>query len=1336
MKNNKNVDRTPRDRDEKRRLLLNKKYELSYSLDNDKLPFEGVATLTKKRIYQVLALVVALAVLVPSIFGIYRVFADDQLRASGQGTKQVEEVVTRKTAEPNGDGTYHVKIEAFNKAYSLYNPPTDSVLVLERSSKMADVLYSRDKTNLLTNTIFSGTSMDSNNALFDVDNPSNVYLKIFGQEIKFAVNNTYRDNKYVKDPNNPDVYVYLCQTYVTTHDGLLNYNNHYTYSIVDTQGNIYESDTINQNLAASSLDALLGSLASSLSSLTLKWKGNTNYPSINTYEDYVAATGLTSTKKEYTVDYIYTRDDDNATNARLWDQYKNHGGLWIKDDYGELCSVSITRYGRNGQALADSASDDDAAYYVYTTTDSQGKEFTATYGNPVYGGQYSVFQGFKTYDSTGTVDHKNSIEHKTLYNGEPQDVTYLLAMQEASEDFILQVHKNAYDNGLVNDEQKIGVISYASRSENLLHQNRLTKTEYPLTDVYSEPNAYKMIKTIYAMEADGRRRIDLGLEYAKDMLDNRKTAKNNNLDTTVNPGSAADHKVNVIAFTTGMPSTDINGSFETSVANNAISQARAIEAAYPLANVYTIGMYDLADTDELHGDWFYRSGLFGHNNIPCDGSVGSYWGGTTFSGISNDGMDPRDAAATNRFLNYLSSNFRTATQVGLDGPKRIRPAFWSTGGTGYEITQNFDRTDEGYYYAAHDADDVLAAFDDIAIAIQVPLSELNDETELVDHISDYFNITGNVSAYTMSYDGNGDPEDENTVWTQGTSLTPATSNGGKTVTVTGFDYSTNYCAPGHPGEKVVMEFDVEPIDHFLGGHDVPTNLGSSAVIDKNGTVVENLPYPEVDVDLVNDLEVHNDYIYYSKETDLEKLFDVSPYAQGLTNDFVNVTYELYDADAEEGADPVMTYFVAAGDDTGSSSLQGEDKGSQYPALENNKTYHVKCTVSTVDEDVNDREELTDTKDATVYVYKPTVTLQDTTKDYADAVAGINLNENRVSVTWSAVDTDHAAPEGTPPTLEYEFYDLTNTPKTLVDDPTDHSMSTTTNYNVDVIVKGHAFTYETLLPYYVKTDDSTVLVSEYAGDKSDLKPVTYIVVDEDGNETTVTETDENGDTVYQIVYQTTTVHDDKADAKDSAKHFTTYINQTDDAKTNDNTEGNFTVYTGNAYDLYITKIFDGDYVVPEGVRFVLTGSDSSTQNIEIAADQFTRLSSGEKKLTDELRTGVTYTLEEQFLEETDIVYNTTATQQNGTTGQPAALADTDATDGKTIFQFTVAASEDPGRVTIVVTNEDTSEPPVITGVNEKESTPPTALLIALASTVVLGTGGYGVYRIYRPGKENG
>ncbi len=1244
--------------------------------------------MTRKQLTVIIALFAALCVLIPSIAIGLSANAEPMMKAASVAKKETDEIVTNKTATPNEDGTYHVQIEAYANDQEVLTIPTDTVLVLERSSKMSEVLYTREHTNLKTYTVFEANRLRAHNDMFDVDNPSNYQ----GFTIQFS--NTYKNNKYVLDPNTPDTYLYLCQTFDHTIG-----NNYYTYSIVDTQGNVYESQRYHTSVVSSIF---------TINELSLTWKSNINYPNITSYNDYVSQTGLTSTKETYTLNYLYTRDDDNATNATLWNQYKNNGGLWIEDDYDVLCPVTITRYGRDGNVLADSASNSDAAYYVYQTTDSTGKDFTVTYGNPVYGGQYSVFQGFKSYDSTGVVDHKNSIEHKTLYNGQSQNVTKLLAMQEATEDFILTVHKNAYDNELTEGQQKVGVVSYASKTD-WFNPSALSKIEYPLTDVYSESDAYKMIKTVYAMEANGRRRIDVGMDYAGDVL---------------NSGSSSDHKVNVVAFTTGMPSTDVNGSFETSIANNAISEARAIEQAYPLANIYTIGLYDLADSSQTYGNWFYR---MSHSNIPCDGTVGSYWGGTALSSWTNYDMDPNDAAATNRFLNYMSSNYRTASNIGLSYGW-IRPSFWSTGGNGYTITQNYDRSDDGFYYSATDTDSMKDAFDSIASNIEVPLSTLDTDTKLVDHVSDYFNIVGDVNAYTMNYNGAGDTEDASS-WSKGSAMNATVSNNGKTVSVTDFDYSNNYCAPGHAGQKVVIEFDVEPIDNFLGGHDVPTNLGSSALEDKNGTTVETLPYPEVDVDLVKDLTVHDQYIYYTNEADLEKLFDVSPYAQGLTNDFANLKYELIDPDAEEGAEPVFVYTVDAGKDVGESSLEGENKANQYPVLEENKTYQVKITVSTNDDVAADRESVEDTKDATVYVYKPTLTVKDTEKEYQDAVAGVDLNENRVSVEWKAEGTDQAAPSENVPTLEYEFFDLTNDPKTAVTDPTSHSMTETTDYNVEVTIKGHDFYYQTELPYYVKADGTTVLVSEYTGDKSDLVPVTYIEVDEEGNETTVTQTDDEGNVVYQQTSQLTTVQANQPDAKDADKHFTTYVNESDNNKTNGGTEGNFTVSTGKPYDLVLSKIFSGPYAQPEGLVFTITGSDGSSQTIEFAESDFEGQKSGEKTAATKLRTGVTYTLVEGFADEdTDPVrYDTTATKQMDA-GEVQVLADMDETDEIANFQFTIDGESNPEKLTIVVTNTDTQEIPPATGFTTRESNH-NLLLAALAILVVLG-GGASLYKVWK------
>lgn len=1260
--------------------------------------------LTRRQLRAIIAIVVAVCVVVPSVL----VAAFHVKAADTRVSKDVAEVVTKKEAVPNGDGTYHVKIEAYNTAYSIYQIPTDTVLVLERSSRMSDVLYHRDNTNLLTYTIFTPLTgqMPHHNDLYEgnsnIDNDTGI-----------SISNDYRNNKFIKDPNNPNVFVYLEQTYNSQlywdvwH---FVYEKSYKYTIVDTNGNIYQTDPMPERLIQS---------GARIQSLDFKWvktiDGSTTRP-----DNAVETFSINQPGQIYKRD---SNDNGHAINSYIYDQYINHGGIYIKDEKGNYNPVTLTRI--VGHTDDVTGSTDRLQYYKYTYTDPNTHQtYSAIYGNPVYGADYCVYQGFMIYNEDGTVNHEASIESRTLYNGEGEDVTYLLAMQESVEDFLLDVHQNAYENGLTNGQQKVGIVSYASRTEAVWNNNRLSKTEYPLTDVYNDVSVYNMIATVYAMEADGRRRIDVGMEYAKEMLDNRVySGSKNNLDTSVNPGSAADHNVNVIAFTTGMPSTKLGGDYDTDVANTAISAARSIESSYPNANIYTIGMYYGADASQLYGDWFYR---MSHANVPCDGSVGSYWGGTALSSWTNSDMSERDAAATNRFLNYLSSNFKnSATNIGLSGPKYIRPGFWSTGGTGYEVTRNFDRVSSDYYYAATDWDEVENAFEKLSQSIQVSESMLHGDTTLKDTVSDYFNIVGNVTSYTMDYDGSGDYDDSH--WSNPTPI--ANNVDGKDVSVTDFDYAENYCADGHAGKKVVIEFDVEPIEGFLGGHDVPTNEGSSAIYDSKQQLVESLPYPEVDVDLAPEIATNDQYIYYSNETDLANLFTVSENAKGLTNDFVDVIYRVIDSDTNE---EVLSYYVPAGEDVGSYSLQGEQKGEQYPVLENNKTYTITCTLNTVDEDVNERETDSAEDDATVYIYKPTLTVKDSTEEYEDAVAGVDLRENMVSVTWSAEDTEEPAPAEGVPTVSYEFYEGTDASKTRVNDYTDHSMSETTDYDVDLVIDGHNFSYDTILPYYVLADGSEVLISEYdVNTHASRVPVTITYEDEDGNPVTETlvEYDENGNEipVYQTINKLTTVDDNKPDLRDAVKHFATYTNQTDSSKP----DGNFTIYTGTPFDFFINKKFDGDYANPEAVTFTITGSDGSTQTVTIDRTDFTGQQSSNKQAATQLKTGITYTVTEGFgnTETDEAKYDTTFsgkwvdTQDTETT-----VTDTDGDTTNEVFVFTIPSSDQPEAMYLAVTNTDTTEYPPLTGRTDEAETPLGLIVAAACATAAAGFGAYKFYLV--------
>ncbi|MDO4415858.1 MAG: hypothetical protein Q4C20_12365, partial [Erysipelotrichaceae bacterium] len=353
----------------------------------------------------------------------------------------------------------------------------------------------------------------------------------------------------------------------------------------------------------------------------------------------------------------------------------------------------------------------------------------------------------------------------------------------------------------------------------------------------------------------------------------------------------------------------------------------------------------------------------------------------------------------------------------------------------------------------------------------------------------------------------------------------------------------------------------------------------------------------------------------------------------LRNDFVDLTYTVYDEDNNE----VFSYIVEAGktEEDGWFTIDGEEKAKQYPQLKEDTTYHVTCTSTPIYNGT--KTEQSNTEDATVYVFKPVVTLKDTTESYNDAVAGVDLTENRMSTTWVNENTDHA-PEGTEPTLEYKFYNKDDN-DSLVTDPEDHSMTDTTNYQVDVIIKGHEFSYTTNLPYYVKKDGSYVLVSEYTGDKSDLQPETYIEYDSQGNPTEkiVYELDENGNEtdvpVYKMVVQPTEVSDDKPDVTDSddGQHFTTYKNfgmdgqeEENTDKTVNRTEGNFTVYVSKNFTLNVQKIFAGTYGYPvEMTVNVYDDNDELVKTHTFTTSEFTRLESNVIELGTDLIVGTNY-----------------------------------------------------------------------------------------------------------------
>lgn len=277
-------------------------------------------------------------------------------------------------------------------------------------------------------------------------------------------------------------------------------------------------------------------------------------------------------------------------------------------------------------------------------------------------------------------------------------------------------------------------------------------------------------------------------------------------------GDNTDRQKTVIVFTDGVPTTETD--FNTTVANTAIDAAKEMKGTG--VAVYTVGIFDSANPSQLYGD----SG-FDNNS---DGTVGSNW--SDFSVWTIGDIRKYDIPAGNRFLNYLSSNFTNATGVGL---KAYKDTVLGIGDRGWEITKNFDRDSSDYYLTASDASELADIFEEISSTVPAPGDPALDEnTVITDTLSDYFMFAGtadDVKVYAKKLDGS----TRDIVLLEGPD---GIDVNGKTVTVTGYDFSKHYQGIGGDAEEtLVIEIKVkpDPTATWRASDDYETNEGNATV---------------------------------------------------------------------------------------------------------------------------------------------------------------------------------------------------------------------------------------------------------------------------------------------------------------------------------------------------------------------------------------------------------------------------------------------------------------------------------------------------------------------------
>ena len=350
-----------------------------------------------------------------------------------------------------------------------------------------------------------------------------------------------------------------------------------------------------------------------------------------------------------------------------------------------------------------------------------------------------------------------------------------------------------------------------------------------------------------------------------------------------------------------------------------------------------------------------------------------------------------------------------------------------------------------YYLSAADAGTLNSIFQQISNQIETGGAEttLGSETVVKDIISPYFTLPAGTTASGIRIDTYAcTGKDGNTYTWSGTSGGPSGATAtvdGDQVSVTGFDFSENWCgtetdAQGNStvrGNKLVISFEVSPKSGFLGGNEVITN--ASAGIYENGsaqTPVMTFEQPKVNVPIQDVTVTATDKnVYLKGEVTADQLKDGSEISVGdVKLDLSKAT----DTDKPYGLDPWQTEYVDI-----TVTVKDKDGNVISDKLENlteDTTYTVEVTVSpktagtstaamgdaaTAKTGANDPA-------ANIYVFKPELTFKDSSAYYGESVPTNNdYSSNKVGLeTWKHGDTASTDAGvtmlGTKPTLDISY----------------------------------------------------------------------------------------------------------------------------------------------------------------------------------------------------------------------------------------------------------------------------------------------------------------------------
>ncbi len=493
--------------------------------------------------------------------------------------------------------------------------------------------------------------------------------------------------------------------------------------------------------------------------------------------------------------YSHKKKDPESGNKSTATQDNPNAGAAVPDQYSYFTIYKrhekhTTQTGKSGTNLDKTAKLQDNGTYnidmsVFTTGTTTTSDSTASEMTYADTDYVLVLDMSKSMRDDGKMDMLKAALDKFVDD--------LVAAQKASG----KSYRVAVVTFSNNDDfwtwTKYKMTGYYVGSNFIGYKNRDGSYDKALRDVSSDLKTSVIQNLSYNNEEVASTHTELGMELAYGILQHSGADYKN-------PLSANYRNAAVVVFTDGTPYNTKANKNTVSIANDAISKAKDCKTLG--ADVYTVGLKVAFET-EYDSPYYFT---------------------------------------TNKFMSVLSSNYPKATDLTITGAQ----------------------TSNRYFYSADNQSQLTGIFQKICTTTVAGKTDsattnvtLNADSVLRDKITDSFDARS--AAVEVSFLPGTTSDGSNFVFNKalteaefeaktGSNISAELSADGKTVTVTGFDYSKYYIAYSHPGYKMLVSINGVLLNDGVSGEQLPTNAENSGIYK---TAADTEATNEFDVPTVN-----------------------------------------------------------------------------------------------------------------------------------------------------------------------------------------------------------------------------------------------------------------------------------------------------------------------------------------------------------------------------------------------------------------------------------------------------------------------------------------------------